>query len=103
MVCICTVSPQERGRELGRRPERTNIVSSHRDPLHVCESALSCDTRRKFNVMFEQIVLLPPPSVTLCSASGALTPLESAALDKKDADCTVTRRQASLTLCLFCP
>lgn len=38
IVCIYTVSPQERGRELRRRPECMNIVSNHRDPVHVCET-----------------------------------------------------------------
>lgn len=50
-MCIYTVSPQERGRELRRRPERCTIIASNRrDPLHVRETVLSCNTQWKFNV-----------------------------------------------------
>lgn len=48
VMCIYTVSPQERGRKPGRRPDRcTNAASSHRDPLHEGETPPSCNTQRK--------------------------------------------------------
>lgn len=43
IVCIYTVSPQERGRELRSRPEHMHIVSNRTDPSCVCETAPSCN------------------------------------------------------------
>lgn len=41
-MCIYTVSPLKRGRQLGRRPEHcTQRRERRRDPLHVSGAALS--------------------------------------------------------------
>lgn len=50
IVCIYTVSPQERGRELRRRPECMHIVSNHRDPFHACETTRPLTTERTLNL-----------------------------------------------------
>lgn len=71
---IYTVSPQECGRELRRRPEHyTNIASSHRDPLHVSETVLSCNAQWKFNVDVSANIPSSVPSVPLRSTRGVLS------------------------------
>lgn len=67
IVCIYIVSSQECGRELRRRPERMNIVSNHRDPLHVGETALSCNTQWTVNVHVLANISSSSPFVTLWS------------------------------------
>lgn len=88
IMCIYTVSLQERGREPRRRPDRcTNIASNHRDPLHEGEngavmqdiSGSSVSARVRANIP------APAPSVTL----KRVRRISSSSKLKKELLCTV--------------